>query len=79
TTQRFGKRKYILGNLLVLCVLTMLFKLNFLQIQWVGALVIGLYFSCFVYIMLKKRAEVAAIDSSPEERVLDFDKIKSVH
>jgi len=79
TTQKLGKPAYIIGNLLVLCALTLLFKLDFLQIQWVGALVIGLYFACFIYILTQKRAEVAAIDSSPEGRVLDFDKITHEH
>ena len=79
TTSRVGRSKYIIGNLVALCALTMLFKLNFLEIQWVGALVIGLYFSCFAYILLKKRKEVAAIQSSPEGRELNFEKIESVH
>jgi choline-glycine betaine transporter len=68
---KLGRFKYILGNLITLCVLTMLFKLNFLEIQWIGALVIVLYFSCFAYILLKKYKEVAAINSSPEGRTLD--------
>jgi len=54
----------------------MLFQLDFLRIQWVGALVIALYFSCFAYILLKKRKEVAAIKASPEENVLDFHKVE---
>lgn len=61
TPKRLGKVPYILGNLVALCALTMLFKLDFLQIQWVGALVILLYFACFGFIMLKKRKEVLAI------------------
>jgi len=79
TTAKLGRWKYIVGNLIALCALTMLFKLNFLQIQWVGALVILLYFACFGYILFAKRREVAAIDSSPEGRSLDFDKIEEVH
>lgn len=79
TTARLGKAKYILGNLLALCALTLLFKLDFLQIQWVGALVIGLYFACVLYILLKKRNEVASIQGSPEGRTLDFEHIKDVH
>jgi len=77
TAERVGRVKYIIGNLVALSALTMLFKLNFLEIQWVGALVIMLYFSCFAYIILKKRKEVLSITSSPEDRVLDFNKTKS--
>ncbi|MEH6446780.1 MAG: BCCT family transporter [Oceanospirillaceae bacterium] len=79
TAVKLGKVRYILGNLVLLCSLTMLFKMNFLEIQWVGALVIGLYFSCFAYIIIKKRKEVAAITSSPKDRVLDFDKINNIN
>ncbi|WP_352311769.1 hypothetical protein, partial [Psychrobacter sp. W2-37-MNA-CIBAN-0211] len=41
TVKRFGKFKYIAMNVVALSLLTLLFKLEFLQIQWVGALVIG--------------------------------------
>lgn len=76
TTQRLGKAKYIIGNFVLLCILTLLFKLDFLEIQWVGAIVIFIYFACFAYIMLYKRKEVAAINSSPEGRSLDFNAIE---
>ncbi len=62
TSERVGKGKYIIGNVFALCALTVLFKLDFLEIQWVGALVIALYFGCFAYIMVKRRREVLAID-----------------
>jgi choline-glycine betaine transporter len=75
TVKRFGRVPYFLGNLAAMIGLTMLFQLDFLRIQWVGALVIALYFGCFAYILAKKRSEVAAIDSSPEENVLDFHKV----
>ncbi len=76
TAKRFGQVPYVLGNLVAMCGLTLLFQLDFLRIQWVGALVIGLYFACFVYILTKKRMEVAAIKASPEENILDFHKIE---
>ncbi|PHQ25034.1 choline transporter [Marinobacter guineae] len=76
TAKRFGQVPYVLSNLVAMCGLTLLFQLDFLRIQWVGALVIGLYFACFVYILTKKRMEVAAIKASPEENILDFHKIE---
>ena len=79
TPQRFGKGVYIAGNVAVLFALTVLFRLDFLQIQWVGALVIGLYFACFGYILLVRRSEVAAIDSSPADRKLDFAATETAH
>lgn len=75
TVSKIGYIPYLIGNIVVLSALVMLFKLNWLQIQWVGAVVIGIYFACVIYIMLKKRKEVMAIDSSPEENLLDFSKI----
>lgn len=76
TVKRLGQWPYLLGNLVAMCGLTLLFQLDFLRIQWVGALVIALYFGCFGYILLKKRAEVAAIKSSPRDNKLDFGKIE---
>ncbi|MDZ7782815.1 MAG: BCCT family transporter [Halioglobus sp.] len=73
--KRFGRMKYFLGNLGSLCALTLLFQLDFLRIQWIGALVIGIYFACFAYIARRKLAEVAAIRSAPAENVLDFSRI----
>ncbi|WDE13428.1 BCCT family transporter [Thalassomonas haliotis] len=76
TVARFGKVKYFVGNLVALCVLTLLFKLDFLQIQWVGAVVIGLFFSCFGYILWKKFSVVSEIAASPKENTVDFNKIE---
>ncbi|KEQ18141.1 choline transporter [Endozoicomonas numazuensis] len=75
TVQRFGKAKYIAGNLTVMTLLTLLFQFNFLQIQWIGALVIVLFFICLSYILITCFAKVRAIDSSPEENEIDFKKI----
>jgi len=76
TAQRLGRVNYVVFNFLAMVGLTMLFQLDFLRIQWVGALVIALYFGCFVYILANKRAEVAAIKVSPKENILDFGKIE---
>lgn len=79
TVDRFGRWPYIAGNVAALFGLTLLFKLDFLQIQWIGAVVIGIYFACIIYILSSKRSEVWNIDSSPEERTVDFGKIARVH
>ena len=79
TVKKLGKWRYIIGNVVAMSGLTMLFKLDFLQIQWIGALVIGLYFSCLAYIAIKKRKDVINIVASPEGRSVDFHKIDSVH
>ena len=79
TTERFGKVAYIVGNVAVLFILTLLFKSQWLQIQWIGAVVVGIYFACLLFIVIKKRSEVMAITSSPEGREVDFHKIDTVH
>ncbi|WP_299802083.1 BCCT family transporter [uncultured Shewanella sp.] len=76
TVERFGKTKYIIGNLALMSGLTLLFQLNFLEIQWVGALAIGLILGCFGYIMATKYKKVAAIERSPTENKIDFSKIE---
>lgn len=79
TPARFGKGVYIVANVAVLFGLTMAFQSQWLQIQWIGAVVVGIYLACVLYILLTKRAEVAAITASPEENTLDFDKIETAH
>ncbi len=79
TTERFGRVVYIAGNVAVLFALTLLFESQWLQIQWIGAVVVGIYFACLMFIVIKKRSEVMAITSSPEGRDLDFHKIDTVH
>ncbi len=79
TVKRVGTVKYFLGNLIALSLLTLLFKLDFLQIQWVGAVVIGLFFTCFGYILLSKFKVVRDIECSPKENKIDFNKIELIN
>ncbi len=76
TVERFGKTRYIIGNIALMSGLTLLFKLDFLQIQWVGALAIALILGCFGYILAKKYRKVVAIEHSPAENKIDFSKIE---
>ena len=78
TVQRLGKRNYILFNIAALSLLTLLFKLDFLQIQWVGAIVIGIFFSCLAYILIQKYKAVRVINTSPIENEIDFHKIETI-
>ena len=79
TPGRLGRPVYIAGNVAVLFGLTLAFQSQWLQIQWIGAVVVGIYLACLAYIFLNKRAEVAAIEASPEENTLDFKRIETVH
>tara|TARA_R110000868_G_scaffold122763_7_gene325480 strand:- start:99 stop:737 length:639 start_codon:yes stop_codon:yes gene_type:complete len=76
TVERHGKAQYFVGNLVVLSGLTMLFTLDFLQIQWVGAVVIGLMFSCLLFILFTRLQSVNKINASPEQNCLDFTEVE---
>ncbi|WP_120501831.1 BCCT family transporter [Roseovarius sp. EL26] len=79
TVEKLGKVKYVIGNVAVLFTLTLLFKSQWLQIQWIGAIVIGLYLACVMFIFVTKRREVMEITASPDGRSLDFHKVDEVH
>ncbi len=76
TIKSVGKIPYFAGNLLVLSGLTLLFTLDFLQIQWVGAVVIGLMFSCLLFILLTRLKIVNEISGSPEQNILNFSEME---
>lgn len=54
TTDRFGKVQYVLGNAALLFVLTLLFQSQWLQIQWVGTAVIGIYLACLAWVLMRR-------------------------
>ena len=66
SVERVGKAKYLLGNIIVLSVLTVAFQSQWLKIEWVGSVVIALYVGCLVYIFTKFRNEVMSINSMPD-------------
>jgi len=75
TVARLGKVKYLLGNIAVMSILTLLFNLGFLRVQWSGALVIGLLFTCFGYIVLVKLKPVMQIKTQREKVTVNYDSI----
>lgn len=77
TVKRLGMRNYMIFNIVALSLLTLLFKLEFIQIQWVGALVIGLFLSCALYIGYGKFNAVRRIESSPQDNTIDYSKIET--
>jgi choline-glycine betaine transporter len=76
TVARVGKVSYFMGNLLTLSGLTLLFTLDFIKIQWVGAIVIGLMFSCLLFVIFTRFKSVIEIENSPAENILDFNSIE---
>jgi len=79
SVSRLGKAPYFVGNLLALSGLTLLFTLDFLQIQWVGTIVIGLLFSCLLFILVTRSQLVKNISSSPDQNGLNFTEMEDSH
>jgi choline-glycine betaine transporter len=77
TVASIGRVPYFIGNLLTLGCLTLLFTLDFIQIQWVGAIVIALMFSCLLFIIFTRLKSVNEINSSPEQNIIDFRNVKA--
>jgi choline-glycine betaine transporter len=67
SVQKIGKARYLIGNIIALSILTLAFESQWLQIQWIGTIVIGLYVACLVYIVVKYRSEVMNIRNTIEE------------
>ena len=61
TVEKLGLLKYIVINVVLLFVLTLAFKSGWLQIQWVGTIVIGIYVACLAFIFMKHRKTIAEI------------------
>jgi len=55
----------------------MLYNFEFLQIEWIGAIVIAMFLGCLINILLTKYKLVNDIKSSPSENKLDFSKVDS--
>lgn len=57
TVARFGIHKYMVLHAGLMMTLTVSFSLQFIKIQWVGALVIVIGLCCFVYILWGKQRQ----------------------
>lgn len=69
TADRFGKVQYVLGNAALLFVLTLLFQSQWLQIQWVGTAVIGIYLACLAWVLMRRDAlgDLRSVHAAPAE------------
>lgn len=65
TTERFGTASYVLANAIGLFVLTLLFQSQWLQIQWVGTVVILIYLLALAYMFFVKREKLSNLDGNP--------------
>ncbi|MFM7119074.1 MAG: BCCT family transporter, partial [Gammaproteobacteria bacterium] len=74
TVARLGRARHIAMNVALLFALAVLFQTQWLRIQWVGSVVVGLYLVCVAYLLSAHRARVAAIRTSPGGRTLDFER-----
>ncbi|WP_404399328.1 BCCT family transporter [Idiomarina seosinensis] len=55
TVVRLGKPRYFALHSSLMIGLTVLFSLEFIRIQWVGALVIGIGLCCFIYLLAAQK------------------------
>ncbi|WP_299554025.1 BCCT family transporter [uncultured Tateyamaria sp.] len=69
TADRFGKVQYVLGNAALLFVLTLLFQSQWLQIQWVGTAVIGIYVACLAWVLMRRNTldDLSSVHAAPAE------------
>ncbi|WP_299207177.1 BCCT family transporter [uncultured Tateyamaria sp.] len=69
TADRFGKVQYVLGNAALLFVLTLLFQGQWLQIQWVGTAVIGIYLACLAWVLMRRDTldDLSSVHAAPAE------------
>ncbi|WP_299769431.1 BCCT family transporter [uncultured Tateyamaria sp.] len=69
TADRFGKVQYVLGNAALLFVLTLLFQGQWLQIQWVGTAVIGIYLACLAWVLMRRDMldDLSSVHAAPAE------------
>jgi choline-glycine betaine transporter len=65
TTERFGTASYVLANTIGLFVLTLLFQSQWLQIQWVGSVVIVIYLLALAYMFFVKPEKLSNLDGNP--------------
>ena len=73
TPKRLGQKKYIALNIFSLCLLTLMYNYDFLEIEWIGAIVVALFAACLIYIFTMKFNTVRKIDSSPVENETNFE------
>ena len=66
TTERFGTVSYVLANAVGLFVLTLLFQSQWLQIQWVGTVVIVIYLLALAYMFFVKRGRLSGLTGNAQ-------------
>lgn len=65
TVERLGKLRYMFVNITLLFILTVAFQSQWLKIEWVGTLVIGLYVACLFFLVSRHRKTLDQIRSVP--------------
>ena len=61
SAKKLGRSRYFILHALLLITLTVLFSLEFIRIQWIGALVVAIGLSCVLYMVIYKRKQVAQL------------------
>ena len=66
-TTRLGRSQYFFLHLVLLSTLTILFSLDFIRIQWVGAVVITIGIGCVIYIIVNKKEQLRQLGKYPSQ------------
>ena len=60
TVERFGRRRYILGNWVAMSGLILLYQFTPLKIEWIGLIVVGLYAAIYTLLFTRRSALIDA-------------------
>lgn len=60
TVERFGRRRYILGNWVAMSGLILLYQFTPLKIEWIGLIVVGLYAAVYTLLFTRRSALIDA-------------------
>lgn len=55
-----------------------MYNYDFLEIEWIGAIVVALFAACLIYIFTMKFNTVRKIDSSPVENETNFENRETI-
>lgn len=65
TVHRLGRVRHMAMNVALLFALAVLFQVEWVRIQWLGSVSVGLHLACVGYLLVVHRARIAAITASP--------------
>jgi heme O synthase-like polyprenyltransferase len=62
TVERFGRRKYILGNWAAMFGLILMYQFTPLKIEWIGLVVVALYAVVYMLLLSRRRTLIDTLN-----------------